>query len=317
MRLRLSTGPHILSSDSTQRRMLDVVIALVPVSLVGVYLFGLHTLWILAIAIAAAVAAEAAWQRLSGKPVTIGDLSAVVTGLLVGLNMPGSAPLWLPVIGSLFAIIIIKQLFGGIGHNFLNPALAARAVLLTSWPARMTTFFLPQRLIEIGTSSAAPIGDAVTSATPLIKGGTALMDLFIGNIPGTIGEVSKIAILIGFAYLLIRRTIDFEIPTLFVGTVALMTWVMGGDPLVAILSGGILFGAVFMATDYVTRPILKVGQYIYAVGAGVIVVLIRKYGGYPEGVTYAILLMNIITPLLDKLIKRRIYGEVKKHAEAK
>lgn len=311
MRLRVSTGPHVLSSDSTQKRMLDVVIALAPVSIVGVYLFGLHALFILLIATAAAVAAEAVWQRLTGSTVTISDLSAVVTGLLVGLNMPASAPLWLPVVGSLFAVIVVKQVFGGIGHNFLNPALAARAVLLTSWPARMTTFFLPQRLLL---DSVAPIGDAVTSATPLVKSGTALMDLFLGNIPGSIGEVCKVAILLGFVYLLIRGTISFEITTFFVGTVALMTWLVGGDPLVAILSGGVLFGAVFMATDYVTRPMLKVGQYIYAIGAGVIVVLIRKYGGYPEGVTYAILLMNVITPLLDKFIKRRIYGEVKQHA---
>lgn len=314
MRLRVSTGPHILSSDSTQKRMLDVVIALAPVSIVGVYLFGLHALWVLAVSTVAAVAAEAIWERLTGKPVTVGDLSAVVTGLLIGLNMPASAPLWLPLIGSIFAIIVVKQVFGGIGHNFLNPALAARAVLLTSWPARMTTFFLPQRLLF---GSTAPFGDAVTSATPLVKSGTALMDLFLGNIPGSIGEVCKIAILLGFLYLLIRKTISFEITTLFIGAVALMTWLVGGDPLYAILSGGVLFGAVFMATDYVTRPILKPGQYIYAIGAGVIVVLIRKYGGYPEGVTYAILLMNIITPLLDKFIKRRIYGEVKQRVEAK
>lgn len=311
MRLRLSTAPHILSNDTTQRRMSDVLVALLPVSVVGVYLFGLHSLWLLIASIIAAVAAEFIWQKCTGKVVTIADLSATVTGLLVGLNMPSSAPLWLPIIGSAFAIIVIKQVFGGIGHNFLNPALAARAVLLTSWPARMTTFFLPQRLI--GDSSAA-FGDAVTSATPLMKAGSSLFDLAVGNIPGTIGEVCKIAILIGFVYLLIRGTIRFEIPVLFVVSVALMSLVMGKDPLTAILSGGILFGAVFMATDYVTRPMLLLGQCIFAVGAGVIVVLIREYGSYPEGVTYAILLMNIATPLLDKFIKRRVYGEVKKHA---
>jgi len=315
MKLRLSSAPHILSSDTTRRRMSDVMVALLPVSIVGIYLFGLHSLWIMLASIASAVAAEYIWQICTGKRVTITDMSAAVTGLLVGLNMPSSAPLWLPVIGSAFGIIVVKQVFGGIGHNFLNPALAARAMLLTSWPARMTTFYLPERLIQIGADSSASFGDAVTSATPLVKSGTALYDLLMGNIPGAIGEVCKIAILLGFVYLLIRRTIDFQIPVLFVGTVALMSFMMGKDPLVAILSGGVLFGAVFMATDYVTRPMLIPGQLVFAVGAGVIVVLIREFGGYPEGVTYAILLMNVITPLLDKFVKRRVYGEVKKHAK--
>ena len=315
MKLRLSTAPHLLSGDSTRRRMSDVLTALIPASAVGVYLFGLQSLWILLVSIASAVAAEYAWQKLAGKTVTIADLSAAVTGLLIGLNMPSSAPLWLPAIGSVFGIIVVKQVFGGIGHNFLNPALAARAMLLVSWPARMTTFFLPERLLTFGAESSAPIGDAVTSATPLIKSGTALFDLFMGNIPGTIGEVCKIAILLGFVYLLIRRTIEFEIPVLFVGTVALMSFIMGKDPLTAILTGGVLFGAVFMATDYVTRPMLIPGKCIFAIGAGVIVVLIREFGGYPEGVTYAILLMNVVTPLLDKLVKRSVYGEVKKHAK--
>ena len=315
MKLSLSTAPHILSSDTTRRRMTDVMTALLPASMVGIYLFGLHSLWILLVSIVSAVAAEYAWQKGTGKMVTISDFSAAVTGLLVGLNMPSSAPLWLPIAGSVFGIIVVKQVFGGIGHNFLNPALAARAMLLTSWPARMTTFYLPQRLLLFGASSSAPIGDAVTSATPLMKGGTALFDLFMGNIPGTIGEVCKAAILVGLLYLIISRTIDVQIPVLFIGTVALMSFIIGKDPLAAILSGGVLFGAVFMATDYVTRPMLIPGQCIFAIGAGLIVVLIREYGTYPEGVTYAILLMNVVTPLLDKFIRRRVYGEVKKHAE--
>ena len=311
MRLRLSTGPHILSSDTTQKKMLDVIIALVPTSVAGVYLFGVQALWVLCASILAAVATEFLYQKITGRHSTIADLSAVLTGLLLGLNMPSAAPLWVPVIGSIFAILIVKQLFGGIGDNFLNPALAARAVLLTSWPVQMTTFFLPQRLINLFAQSTAEVGDAMTSATPLAKGGYALMDLFYGNIPGTIGEVCKAAILIGFVYLVIRKTIDVEIPVLFVGAVALLTWALKGNPLEAVLSGGVLFGAVFMATDYVTRPVVKAGQYIYAIGAGLLVVLIRKYSAYPEGVTYAILLMNALSPLLDKFIKRRIYGEVK------
>lgn len=314
MSLRLSTAPHILGRDNTRIIMQDVLIALLPATIAGIYLFGSSAALLLVVTVASAVLSEWLWQKLTGKPVQISDLSAAVTGLLLGLNLPSSAPLWLAAIGSVFAVIIVKQLFGGIGHNFLNPALAARAVLLTSWPARMTTFNLPQRLITFGASSSAEIGDAITSATPLATGSATLMDLFFGNIPGTIGEVCKIAILIGFVYLLIRGTIGFHIPVLFVGTIALLTWVLGGDPLTAILSGGVLLGAVFMATDYTTSPMLRRGQCLFAVGCGVIVVLIRQYGSYPEGVTYAILLMNILTPLIDKFFTRRIYGEVKKHA---
>ena len=314
MRLRLSTGPHILARASTRTVMLDVIIALLPATAAGLYLFGYRAAIVLAVAVLSAVLAEGIWQKLSGRPVRIGDLSAVVTGLLLGLNLPSSSPWWMVMIGSVIAIVLIKQLFGGIGHNFLNPALAARAILLTSWPARMTTFFLPERLIQIGGESAAAIGDAVTSATPLAKSGTSMMDLFLGNIPGTIGEVCKVAILIGFVYLVIRRTIMPHIPVLFVGTVALMTWILGGDPLTAILTGGVLFGAVFMATDYVTNPMMVIGQCIFAVGCGIIVVVIRNFGNYPEGVTYAILLMNIVTPLIDKATKRRVYGEVKQSA---
>lgn len=311
MSLRLSTGPHILARTRTRSIMLDVIIALIPTTAAGIYLFGWRAAMVIAVSIASAVLAEGVWQKLSGRRVTVSDLSAVVTGLLLGLNLPSSAPWWLAMIGSVIAVVLVKQLFGGVGQNFLNPALAARAVLLTSWPARMTTFFLPERLLQIGATSAASIGDAVSSATPLAKGGTAIMDLLWGNVPGTIGEVCKIAILLGFVYLLVRGVVRPHIPVLFVGTVALMTWLFGGDPLAAVLSGGVLFGAVFMATDYVTNPMMVIGQCIFAVGCGVLVVVIRRWGNYPEGVTYAILLMNIVTPLIDRFSKRRVYGEVK------
>lgn len=314
MRLRLSTGPHILPGANTGTIMRDVLIAMVPCAAAGIYLFGVSAAIVLAVSTLSAVLFEALWQKLTRQPVMVKDCSAAVTGLLLGLNLPSSAPWWLCVVGSAFAILLIKQLFGGIGQNFLNPALAARAILLTSWPARMTKFFLPERALNLFYTSATEVGDAVTSATPLAKGGASLMDLFIGNIPGTIGEVCKIAILIGLAYLLIRRVIGAQIPVLFVGTVALMTWLLGGDPLTAILSGGVLFGAVFMATDYTTNPMMILGQCIFAVGCGVIVVVIRQYGNYPEGVTYAILLMNILTPLIDRVTKRRVYGEVKASA---
>ncbi|MDR0929096.1 MAG: RnfABCDGE type electron transport complex subunit D [Oscillospiraceae bacterium] len=312
MRLHLSTGPHLLARTSTRSIMLDVIIALLPAAAAGLYLFGLGAAVVLGSAVLSAVAAEALWQWLAKKPIQINDLSAALTGLLVGLNLPSSAPWWLAVIGSAVAVLLVKQLFGGIGQNFLNPALAARAVLLASWPARMTVFMLPQRLIQLGGTSAVEELDAVAKATPL-AGGFSTFDLLMGNIPGTIGEVCKVAILIGFVYLVLRKVIGPQIPVVFIGTVALMTWILGGDPLAAILSGGVLFGAVFMATDYVTNPMLFGGQCVFAVGCGVLVVLIRKFAAYPEGVTYAILLMNIVTPLIDKFSKRRIYGEVKQH----
>lgn len=312
MSLRLSAGPHLSARDNTQSIMRDVLIALLPTTICGLYLFGTRAAWVLGISVVTAVLCEFIWQKLSKKPVRVSDGSAVITGLLLGLTLPSSVPFWLPVVGSAFAILIVKQLFGGLGHNFLNPALAARAVLLTSWPAHMTTYFLPQRLIQPLEASTARIADATASATPLASG-ASIMDLLWGNVPGSIGEVCKIAILLGFAYLLVRKVIHLGIPVVYIGTTALMAWALGIDPLFAILSGGVLLGAVFMATDYVTSPMLLPGQCLYAVGCGVLTVIIRKYGNYPEGVTYAILIMNILTPLIDRVFKRRVYGEVKQH----
>lgn len=313
MNLRLSVGPHYLSRESTQTLMLDVIIALVPTAAAGIYLFGSKAAWVLAVAVASAVICEYVFQKLARRPVRVMDLSAVVTGLILGLNLPAEVPLWLPAIGSAIAIIIVKELFGGIGQNFLNPALLARAVLLASWPARMSVYYLPTRVL--GITSTVPAHDAVSSATALIHPhGYENYDLLMGNIPGTIGEVCKIAILIGFLYMLFVGTIKWHIPVVFVGTVALLTWLLGDDPVKAVLSGGLLFGAVFMASDYVTNPMLKSGQIIFAVGCGILVTVIRTAKAYPEGITYAILLMNIFTPLIDRATSRRVYGTVKKHA---
>ena len=314
MKLRLSTGPHLVNRESTQTLMLDVLIALVPTTAAGIYLFGTKAAWVLAVAVISAVVCEYLFQKLARRPVRVMDLSAVVTGLILGLNLPAEAPLWLPAIGSAIAIILVKELFGGIAHNFMNPALLARGILLASWPARMSVYHLPARVL--GVTEVVPAGaDVISAATPLIRpGGYQMYDLLMGNIPGTIGEVCKIAILIGFLYMLFVGTIRWHIPVIFVGTVALMTWVMGGDPLRSVLSGGLLFGAVFMATDYVTNPMLKVGQVIFAIGCGVLVSVIRMTKAFPEGVTYAILLMNILTPLIDRWTSRRVYGMVKKHA---
>ncbi len=317
MSLRMSMGPHVLTRESTQTLMLDVLIALAPATVAGVYLFGLKAVWVLCASVISAVLSEFLWQKLMKKKNTLGDLSAVVTGLILGLNLPSGAPLWLAVVGSAVAVVLVKQLFGGIGHNFMNPAMFGRAFLLASWPARMTKFLLPERLL--GSSQAAFGVDMASGATPLVpqKLGlvpdVALSDLFLGNIPGTIGEVCKIAIIIGFVYLVAVKVITWHIPVFFVGTVALFSWLLGKDPLVAVLSGGVMFGAVFMATDYVTNPVQKLGQSIFAVGCGAMVVIIRSWGGYPEGVTYAILFMNCIVPLIDRFTNRRVYGMVRKH----
>ena len=300
MNLRLSTAPHVHHPVTTQRLMLYVLIALLPTAIAGVFAFGMPALWTLCIAMASAVVAEFLWQKIAKQPVRIHDFSALVTGLILGLNLPSTAPWWMTMIGSAFAIIIVKQLFGGLGDNFLNPAMAARAVLLASWPVQMTNYVTP-------TFFKAGI-DAASTATPLVKPGTEIMDLFLGNIPGTIGEVSKVAILVGLLFLLITKTIHWQIPVAMVGSVAVFSWLFGGDPLVAILSGGVLFGAVFMATDYVTSPMTAWGQVIYGLGIGLIIAVIRKFGAYPEGVTYGILLMNIATPLIDRFLPRKIYG---------
>ena len=311
MALHISTGPHLRSRQDTPSLMRDVLIALCPAVAASLYFYGLKALWILLVSTACAVLSEYVWQRLMKKPIRLNDFSAAITGLLIGLNMPATVPVWVPAIGSVFAIIIVKQLFGGIGHNFLNPALAARAVLLTSWPSYMTKALVPERTLTFGLFESSV--DAITSATPLVAPVGDIRNLLMGNIAGAIGETCKIAILLGLVYLLIRGVIRWQIPVCMLGTVALMSWILGKDPLTAVLSGGVLFGAVFMATDYVTTPMLKVGQAIFGVGAGILVVLIRNYGNYPEGVTYAILIMNIVTPLLDRSLKRKVYGEVKQN----
>ncbi|MBQ2976126.1 MAG: RnfABCDGE type electron transport complex subunit D [Clostridia bacterium] len=308
MNLRLSTAPHVHNPVTTQRLMLYVLIALLPTAAFGVYAFGVPALIILLVSMASAVLAEFLWQKIARQPVRVGDLSALLTGLILGLNLPANAPWWLAVIGSVFAVIIVKQLFGGLGDNFLNPAMAARAVLLASWPVHMTTYVAPT-FFKAGV-------DAVATATPLVMKDASLMSLFMGNIPGTIGEVSKIAILVGFLFLLVTKTISWHIPVSMVGGVFVFSWLFGADPVMAILSGGVLFGAVFMATDYVTSPMTPWGRIIYGLGIGLIISLIRQFGAYPEGVTYGILLMNIATPLIDRFLPRKIYGHQKEAKKA-
>lgn len=308
MNLRISTAPHFHNPITTKRLMLYVLLALMPATVFGVYAFGLHALMLLALSCTTAVLCEFAWQKIAKKPVRIDDFSALVTGLILGLNLPANAPWWLAVIGSAFAILVVKQLFGGLGDNFLNPAIAARAVLLASWPVHMTRYVAPT-FFEAGV-------DAVTAATPLATRNAELMDLLLGSIPGCIGEVSKIAILLGLVILLLTKTVTWHIPFSMILSVFIFSWLFGADPVYAILSGGVLFGAVFMATDYVTSPMTPVGQVIYGFGIGLIIAVIRNFGAYPEGVTYGILLMNIATPLIDRFLPRKIYGYQKEAKKA-
>ncbi len=334
----VSASPHIVSENTTQRAMLDVIIALMPALLAGWYIFGLRALLVAVVCVCTSVVAEFVYQwlyfgvqikneqgmafgkalSLAGKKSTIGDLSAAVTGLLLALNMPPSIPLWMVMIGCVFAIVLVKQLFGGLGHNFVNPALAARAFMLSAWPVQMTSFSGP-----VGSFAKFSV-DAVSSATPLSalkqtgNAAATLQDAFFGNIGGCIGEVCALAILIGAIYLLMRGVIDLRIPLMFLGTFAVLTFFFGTYKydlqfvLLSLCSGGIMLGAWFMATDYVTTPVTKGGHWIFGLGCGIITFAIRRFGGYPEGVTYAILLMNIASPLIDKLVHPRVFGEVKK-----
>ncbi len=308
MNLRLSTAPHVHHPVTTQRLMLYVLISLLPTAAFGVYAFGLSALLLLWVSMASAVLAEFLWQKIARQPVRVNDFSALVTGLILGLNLPATAPWWLAMIGSAFAVLIVKQLFGGLGDNFLNPAMAARAVLLASWPVHMTTYTAPT-FFQAGV-------DAVSTATPLVMKDTALLDLFLGRIPGAIGEVSKAAILLGLVFLLLTKTVSWHIPVSVIGGVFVFSWLFGADPVMAILSGGVLFGAVFMATDYVTSPMTPWGRILYGLGIGLIISLIRQFGAYPEGVTYGILLMNIATPLIDRFLPRKIYGHQKEAKNA-
>ena len=318
-KLIVSESPHVRQGSSTAGIMLDVVIALIPALIAGVIVFGYRAAVLSVVCVAAAVFFEWAWCKILKKPSTIGDFSAAVTGLLLALNLPVTFPFWMAVIGALFAIIIVKQFFGGIGHNFMNPALAARAFLLTSWAQPMTTWVAPFSKVLMFNNA-----DAVSSATPLalIKSGAAdlpgYMELFLGKIGGSIGEVSILALLIGAAYLLIRRVISIKIPATYILTVAVLTFAFGGkdgiftgDAIYHILSGGLMLGAFFMATDYVTTPYTPKGQIIFGIGCGIITAVIRLWGGYPEGVTYSILLMNVATPLIDRFTAPKRFGEVK------
>lgn len=304
---KVSAPPHISTKDDISTIMFDVILALMPAMIAGAYFFGYRAILIVMVSVLCSVGFEYLWNKAFKKPSTVNDLSAVVSGILLGFNMPVTVPLWIPVVGSFFMIIIVKMCFGGLGHNFMNPALAGRAFLMASWPALMTRFVAPFYKLEWWNTA-----DVVTSATPLSSeytGNAGVWDLFLGNVGGCIGETSALALLIGGLYLLMRKIITWRIPVCYIATVAVLSFACGADAAVQIFSGGLMLGAIFMATDYTTSPVTPLGQIIYAIGCGVLTCVIRFVGGYPEGVSYSILLMNIASPLFDKLTPPRIYGK--------
>ena len=297
--------------------MADVLIALLPAAVGGCFIFGWRPILVMLTCIVTAVLAEYLCCKIMKRPVSVGDISAVVTGLILALNLPPAIPLWIAAIGSLVAIVVVKEMFGGLGHNFANPAITARIVLLVSFPAYMSTWTAPLGSTSEIVSSATSPGETVdimTSATPLshtaLEGGYySYKQLFMGQIPGCIGETFSLLIILGGLYLILRRVITPTIPLSFVGTVALLSFLAGDDPLYMILSGGLLFGAFFMATDYVTSPTGWKGQLIFGVGCGLITFVIRKFGSLPEGVSYAILIMNLFVYYIDKITLPKAFGE--------
>ena len=312
----VSGTPHVRSKESIQSIMRDVIIALVPATAAGIYYFGLRALILIVAAIISAVFFEWLYEKITKKHVTINDLSAVVTGLLLAMNLPASAPVWVAIVGSAFAIIFAKQLFGGLGQNFINPALAGRAFLLASYPTEMTTWVVPNGLAA----------DAATYATPLaqLKNGAldaSLKQLVMGQVGGTIGETCAIALIIGGIYLLYKHVISWKIPVIYIATVFILFAVIGRHgmrmPLQEIFAGGVMLGGIFMATDYASSPVTPKGQVIFAVGAGLLTYLIRTFGGYPEGVSYSILIMNCCVPLIERFTEPTIFGALPKTTEAK
>ncbi len=305
-----AVSPHFHSPRTTRSIMLDVIIALAPAMIASVLIFGLRSLLVLADCVAVCIVSEWGFEKLCKKENTVGDLSAVVTGIILALNLPVGIPLWQAALGSVIAIVVVKQLFGGIGQNFANPAATARIILMTAFSGELTSWAVPQPF--------QMMPDAVTGATPLAlmaKGETAslpsYLDMFLGNTGGCMGETCALALILGGVYLLARRVITWHTPVAFLGTVAVMSLVCGQDVLAQLLSGGLMIAAFFMATDYASSPATKWGKIIFGVGCGLITVLIRFWGNFPEGVSFSLLIMNILTPYIDRLTRSKpLVGEV-------
>lgn len=310
--LNVSSSPHIRSKAKTDSIMFLVLIALLPATCMGIYLFGIPALTLIVCSVATCVLTEYLFELLMHRPVTIRDGSAMVTGLLLALNLPAGVPWWTAVIGGVFAILVVKQLFGGLGQNIMNPALAARCFLLISFPARMTDFAVSDR-------TAAKIVDTVSGATPLAEiksgGNFDLLSMFVGNTKGTIGETSAVLLLLGGIFLVCMKIIDLRIPLTYLVTFALFVLVFGKFDLsymaAELCGGGIMLGAWFMATDYVTRPITVKGQYVYGVILGILTGLFRIFGGAAEGVSYAIIFSNLLVPVIERLTLPAAFGVVK------
>ena len=327
LKLIASSSPHIRSNEDTRSIMLDVIIALMPALIMGIYVFGWRALTVTLVSVAACVVWEWLYRKVMKKTNSIGDLSAVVTGILLAFVCPVQIPYWMIIIGAFFSIVLVKQLYGGIGCNFLNPALAGRAILLASYASVMAGNWVKvgEKALVVGSNA-----DIVTAATPmmLMKGVDAagwetltstytLGDMFIGRIGGSLGEVSSLMLLLGGIYLLLRKVISWQTPVAFIATVAVITLIsaptgVSGVEYMAynVFGGGLMLGAIFMATDYVTSPMTHRGQVIYAVGIGVLTVVIRNWGSYPEGMSFAILIMNAFTPLINFYVKPKRFGEV-------
>jgi len=339
--LYISPSPHLKDRDSIPKIMYTVILALVPAGIGSVYLFGLRALYVMLLTIAAALLSEALCQKIMKRPITINDGSAILTGLLLAYNLPAEVPFWLPVVGAFFAIAIGKMAFGGLGYNPMNPALIGRAFLMSSWPLHMTVFKTVPRggtlsgitaitsatplnvykhareiVLNAGTIAPEHVTEVTKATNTLLEYSNNYSELFWGRIGGCLGETSVALLLLGAVFLMYKRIIGWKIPFFYIGTVALLTWIFGGtngnlfsgDPLFHVLSGGLILGAFYMATDMVSSPVTFKGRIYFGIGCGVLTVIIRLWGGYPEGVSYSILLMNLVTPLLDKYTKPKTFG---------
>jgi electron transport complex protein RnfD len=323
-----ASSPHLHSGASVGSIMWTVFAALIPAAAVGVYYFGLPGLTVLAASVIGCMAVEAVYQKIAGQEVTVADGSAALTGLLLGMNVPPSSPLWMVLVGAVVAIFIAKQIFGGLGYNPFNPALVARVFLLISFPVQMTSWTAPSPFFSAGAdavSTTTPLGEVkmelMTKGTALAAENFNALDGLMGNMAGSAGETSALALALGGLFLLYRRIITWHVPVVFLGSVGLVSWICNTinptvypGPTFQLLTGGLIIGAFFMATDYVTSPVTPRGMIIFGLGCGLLTIIIRYWGGYPEGVSFAILLMNMCVPLIDTYTQPRVFGEVKTRA---
>ena len=314
-KLSVSVSPHIRGTATTSRIMLDVIIALTPALIASIVIFGFRSLYITSVCVLSCILGELIFELITKREITITDLSAVVTGMLLAFNLPSNIPEWQAIIGSIVAIVVVKQLFGGIGYNFANPAITARVVMLLSFQSSLSSFYPPRTVSGVDlTSFATPLTALTGSGEEHLP---SLWQMFIGERAGSMGETCGIALLLGFVYLLCRKVITWHIPTVFVGTVFILNLATGSGfegSLYQVLAGGLLIGAIFMATDYVTSPPTAWGKVIFGFGCGLITFAIRRFGTYPEGVSFAILFMNILTPYISSLTAHKPFGAVKEEA---